>query len=241
VINVEHHSALQRKELSLFVFRGGCRDAATVRREVMQIMNRILNLIAFTVLFGVSLVFGLLGKATEMGLAILAGVLGLAFLNLDKLKRFKGAGFEAEMKEKIEGIVDKETEPQRDMHTVASASGAGGVSYVANEQKKKVIEALFNPTYTWRYAEGISKESELSMAEVSVALHSLLNDRLVSSTEGDHGTLWCLTARGRNVLRNAVNAPMPEEEGTQKKTNGKAQHAGAQDGESARAPSPPVT
>jgi hypothetical protein len=38
-----------------------------------------------------------MSMATEMGLAILAGALGLAFSNLDKISKFKGAGFEAEM------------------------------------------------------------------------------------------------------------------------------------------------
>lgn len=46
--------------------------------------------------------FGLLGKSTEMGLIIVAGAIGLAFLNIDKIQRFKGAGFEAEMKKAVE-------------------------------------------------------------------------------------------------------------------------------------------
>ncbi|MFL1467391.1 hypothetical protein [Marinobacter sp. HN1S83] len=49
----------------------------------------------------------------EMGLAILAGSIGLAFTNIDKIARFKGAGFEAEMCEKVvhkpTGVVHKGT------------------------------------------------------------------------------------------------------------------------------------
>lgn len=43
-----------------------------------------------------------MGKPAEMGLIIVAGAIGLAFLNTDKIQRFKGAGFEAEMKKAVE-------------------------------------------------------------------------------------------------------------------------------------------
>ena len=52
--------------------------------------------------FIAAVLFGLLGKATEMGLIVVAGAVGLAFFNLDKIERFKGAGFEAEMKRAVE-------------------------------------------------------------------------------------------------------------------------------------------
>lgn len=45
--------------------------------------------------------FGYAGKPTEMGLAIVAGSLASAFLNLDRFTRVKGAGVELEMKEVI--------------------------------------------------------------------------------------------------------------------------------------------
>src|SRR2546426_1889427 len=44
-----------------------------------------------------------MGRSTEMGLAIIAGSLASAFINLDKFQRFKGAGFEAELR----AVVDK--------------------------------------------------------------------------------------------------------------------------------------
>jgi len=166
----------------------------------MNTSNKILNIVSYIALFGVSLVFGLLNKTTEMGLAIVAGSLGLAFVNIDKLKRFKGAGFEAEMQDKIEAIVDKETEPgQKGIMDNCSSSVEG---YIADEKSKKVLKALFNPTYTWRYTESISLESDLLVDEVSKALNRLLSNNLVSSSQGDHGTLWCLTAKGRNIFRN---------------------------------------
>lgn len=39
-----------------------------------------------------------------MGLAIVAGAIATAFLNIDKIQRFKGAGFEAEMKRAVEEV-----------------------------------------------------------------------------------------------------------------------------------------
>ena len=47
------------------------------------------------VLLGASVIFGALGRAAEMGLAILAGAIALAFANLHKLESFSGAGFKA--------------------------------------------------------------------------------------------------------------------------------------------------
>lgn len=48
--------------------------------------------------------FGLLRMPTEMGLAIVAGAIAAAFLNLDRIERFRfrGAGFKAEMKRVVE-------------------------------------------------------------------------------------------------------------------------------------------
>ena len=45
-----------------------------------------------------SIILGFNNNPTEMGLAIIGGSLCLSFANIDKIQRFKGAGFEAEMK-----------------------------------------------------------------------------------------------------------------------------------------------
>jgi hypothetical protein len=42
--------------------------------------------------------FGVWERPAEMGLALIAGAIAAAFLNLEKFERFKGAGFEAEMR-----------------------------------------------------------------------------------------------------------------------------------------------
>ena len=49
-----------------------------------------------------ALIFGYLKQPTEMGLAIVAGAIGACFLNLDRIQRFRGAGFEAEMQRAVE-------------------------------------------------------------------------------------------------------------------------------------------
>jgi DNA-directed RNA polymerase subunit F len=63
------------------------------------------KLILILVILGPGLVFGFMGKPTEMGIAITAGAVTAAFMNLDKFQKFKGVGFEAEMK--IQKAVDE--------------------------------------------------------------------------------------------------------------------------------------
>ncbi len=47
------------------------------------------------VLVGASVVFGAVGQTTEMGLAVLAGAIALAFGNLHRIESFSGGGFKA--------------------------------------------------------------------------------------------------------------------------------------------------
>ncbi|WP_284455227.1 hypothetical protein [Alloalcanivorax xenomutans] len=78
-----------------------------------EIIKSMLEMMCFSMLLGISSVYGFMGMTAEMGLAILAGSIGLAFSNIDKIARFKGAGFEAEMCKKImhipTGVVHKVT------------------------------------------------------------------------------------------------------------------------------------
>lgn len=53
-------------------------------------------------ILGPALLFGLLGMPAEMGLAIVAGALTAAFVNIEKIRRVKGGGFEAEMREVVD-------------------------------------------------------------------------------------------------------------------------------------------
>lgn len=62
----------------------------------------IRNLIIVLIIIGPGLAFGFFGKPTEMGLAIVAGAIAAAFINIDKIQKFKGAGFEAEMRRVVD-------------------------------------------------------------------------------------------------------------------------------------------
>lgn len=72
-------------------------------------------------MFIVPIAFGVMDKAVSMTASILAGCLILAFAYIDKIKKFKGAGFEAELRdavseayatiEKLQHIAVKLSEP----------------------------------------------------------------------------------------------------------------------------------
>lgn len=54
---------------------------------------------SFLFLFCGAVYFGNKGQPAQMGLAIVAGAIGMAFSSLDKFEFFKGAGFEAKTRE----------------------------------------------------------------------------------------------------------------------------------------------
>lgn len=151
---------------------------------------------SFVVLLGGSTLLGTMGRPTEMGIAVLAGALGLAFSNLDKIARFKGAGFEAEMRERIETVIEKEIEPDVSQHLGAKVEGYG----LVGEDPPKVIKALLDARYTWRYVSGISKQSGVAPDRVLNTLDWLKKNQLATSSEGATGTIWALTAKGRKAF-----------------------------------------
>lgn len=65
-------------------------------------MKNIKVYLTFLVIVVPGIVFGMNGKTVEMGLAIVLGALAGAFLNIDKFAKFKGAGFEAELRVAVE-------------------------------------------------------------------------------------------------------------------------------------------
>jgi len=64
--------------------------------------GKYLTIIGSLLTLGLAVMFGLDSKPTEMGIIVVAGAIFLAFLNIDKIQKFKGAGFEAEMKRAVE-------------------------------------------------------------------------------------------------------------------------------------------
>lgn len=64
--------------------------------------NKVVFWISFLYLIGATTVFGFSGKTSAMSLSIVAGAIGMAFSNLDKFQKIKGAGFEAELNRAVE-------------------------------------------------------------------------------------------------------------------------------------------
>ena len=161
-------------------------------------MKQLSQIASFIVLLIGSLVLGLLGKSTEMGLAVVAGAIGLAFTNIDKIAHFKGAGFEATMRDKIETIIEKETEPE----IVESEGGATMQAYGLVGEANDVVRALKNPKFTWRYISGLSKESGASPEKVKETLEWLIENGLAKVSKGKNGKIWSLSSKGREVFAN---------------------------------------
>jgi len=65
-------------------------------------MEKFINAIGFILLILSIFVFGLQGMSTEMAISVAASSIFLAFANLKKFSKFKGAGFEAELKQVVE-------------------------------------------------------------------------------------------------------------------------------------------
>ena len=160
----------------------------------MPNLNNIIQFSSAVVLLIISSALAFAGKPTEMGLAIAAGALGLAFSNIDKISKFKGAGFEAEMKDNIQAVIDKETEFDTDETVFKYAKTE------LNKDQQKVISALANPAFTWRTATGISNESKLSPEIVSKELINLINlDFAQQGRDKNKKVIWAPNKRGRNA------------------------------------------
>lgn len=165
-------------------------------------INTIAQASAFIVLLAGPITFGMLGKPTEMGLCILAAAIALAFSNIEKIKRFKGAGFEAEMLEKqVEAMIAKEAEPE----SKEDSSFITGKAYGLDDATRGVVRALGNSKYTWRTVSGIAQESDLNTVSVKKAINWLTMNDLVVQAGTAKSTNWGLSEEGRK-LYNSIKA-----------------------------------
>ena len=155
--------------------------------------NKLLAVGASVVLLIAPLVFGFLGKAAEMGLSIIAGSLGLAFSNLDRISRFKGAGFEAEMNvQKVaESVVVQQTEDTDNLKSIA---------FDINSRREDIMQALLHTDFHSRYISGLSSKTGHSKECVRDELDWLLERGLVTNLNSSKGYLWNLTEKGMAVL-----------------------------------------
>jgi hypothetical protein len=158
--------------------------------------------LAFAFILAGSGYFGYLARPAEMALAIVAGSIALAFSYIDKIQRFKGAGFEAEMRQQLEVVVAKETEPPRQSERSFIQVKAFGT----DPDTDKVIKALGSEKYAWRYFGGIAVDTQLPKEKIQKSLDWLVENELATRANGKDGSLWGLLAEGRSLLASVVAA-----------------------------------
>ncbi|MBV2135334.1 MAG: hypothetical protein KUF79_00840 [Candidatus Thiodiazotropha sp. (ex Ctena orbiculata)] len=161
-------------------------------------MKKIVEYSSFAVMLGISVIFGFMGHAAEMALAIVAGAIAFSFANIERFSKIKGAGFEAEFREKIQAVIEKETEPE----PVADGEFQNPVpnSRLVDENTRKVISALLHPEYTWRYLNGIKKETGLSSEDIRASIDWLITNGYARQSLGKSGQIWSLTEDGRYLF-----------------------------------------
>jgi len=165
-------------------------------------MLTVLRFLAFAFILGGSFYFGYVERPVEMGLAIVAGSIALAFSYIDKIQKFKGAGFEAEMRQQVATLVAKETEPPKQ----AQRSFMEAKGFSTDAATKSVLKALGSEKYTWRYLGGIAEDTNLPKESIRKALSWLVANDLATETEGAQGTVWGLSAEGRSLLSSIIAA-----------------------------------
>lgn len=168
----------------------------------MRNIDSIAKASSFLLMLLGSVFFGCLGKPTEMGLVILAGALGLAFANIDKVSEFSGGGFAAKMKDIVGPMVAKETEPEFEAQLTDPPPAFASI----NDVERKVINALGNTKYTWRYLSGLAEDTQYSRATISRTVRRLMEQGIVVVTDGANGQVWGLTELGRSVLQHIDQA-----------------------------------
>lgn len=157
-------------------------------------MKKSIQFLAYALLLIGAPAFGVLGQPTEMALTIVAAAVALAFTDLERFKRFKGAGFEAELREQVQAIVEKQTEP-----LVVQEATSAPVTKL-DPKVKAVMQALDHPVFTWRYLGGVMKDSGQSREFVAQSLQWLLAKGFARRSVGKHGTIWSLTESGRIMV-----------------------------------------
>ncbi len=154
---------------------------------------KLLPVLSGLMLYGVSTWLGVLGKPTEMALAIAAGSLGFVFSNIDRFIKVKGPGFEAEMRERFaaESVVVEQTD---------NIDHLRALGFQIDSSRQSIMSALIHTDYHARYVGGISTETGLKKEVVSGELEWLLNNGLVTRRVGKSGYLWNLTQKGMALL-----------------------------------------
>lgn len=140
----------------------------------------------------ISTIYGFMSLSAEMSLAIIAGSIGLAFSNIDKISKFKGAGFEAEMK-MVTTMLENQTEPTIEQQQEAKTQKA------LTHDENCILVCLLKPGFTWRYANTISSETGIYKGEVIDYLHDLMDKGFTKNDNGSNGEIWSITPLGKSV------------------------------------------
>ncbi|MEX2515933.1 MAG: hypothetical protein WD572_03335 [Gammaproteobacteria bacterium] len=165
-------------------------------KKYMPSFNTVLMLSSAIILLGVSSVFGYMAMATEMGLSILAGALGMAFSNIDKIAEFSGAGFSAKMKDQMQAVIDKETEPDLDQKLEDLPEELIRLE-AEDEHVQEALLALTNGKYTWRSVGGIAKATSQKPSDALNTLELLQREGYVEESRTNSGSqIWKPTVRG---------------------------------------------
>ena len=159
-------------------------------------MKTVIKFFGFVVLLFGTIVFGFLGQPTEMALTIVASSMALVFSDIERFKKVKGAGFEAEMRDQIEAIIDKETEPTES----EDSKNTSPLTATLDRESKAILNAIDSPKYTWRYQSGIMKGSKIGRDVALKKLAWLVEHGFVRRSVGKYGTIWSLTEQGRHMV-----------------------------------------
>lgn len=114
-----------------------------------------------------------------------------------------------EMKEQLETMIAKQTEPISEAMGPAFSLKAYSVN---DESTRLVLKALGNPNYTWRYLGGLADETRLPKQKILESIKWLLENNLVTEAKGKHGRFWGLSSEGRDLLRNILTAEETKKE-----------------------------
>ncbi len=166
----------------------------------MNVLHRVFEGIGLVFLLAASTYFGIRAQPVEMGLVIVTAAIALAFLNIDKIQKFKGAGFEAEMRAQVAAIVEAQAEPDPE-ETATSAR----VELKVDDESLRVMKGLASERYTWRYPGSLSQELGLPRNKVYSILDRLADQGLVVVSRGKYGgSIWALSSEGRAVVRRVL-------------------------------------
>lgn len=179
-----------------------------MRKEGVSVENKVAFWISFFFLLGASSVFGYLDKLGAMSLSVIAGAIGMAFANLDRFSRIKGAGFEAELKKAVDeayattsSVKELSAELTRSILGIIAGEGRwGGMGLKRKLQLREEIDAsltkiglkeyeiaethkLFDQYLLWDHGRAIidlMQKSDKADNELRESLNKLTNYRDLS-------------------------------------------------------------